>query len=82
MTPDQWRRAGELVQEALDQPLEARTAWAQQSCANDPEVHRELISLLDNDRKVAAGHRRAFGTDRHAVLRPLISDGARGSPAL
>ena len=53
MTPDQWRRVGELFHEALDRPPGERTAFAGQACTGDPEVQRELISLLDNDR--AAG---------------------------
>ncbi len=53
MTPEQWRRVGELFHEALDRTPGERASFAHQACAGDPEVQRELLSLLDNDR--AAG---------------------------
>jgi len=54
MTPDQWRKVGELFHEALDRPVGARTAWAE-SADGDPEIRHELLSLLENDRAVAGG---------------------------
>ena len=53
MTAEQWRRVGELFHEALDRAPGDRTLFAQQACAGDPEIERELRSLLENDR--AAG---------------------------
>src|SRR6185295_15313081 len=41
--------------EALDRPSEERTAWAGLACAADPEMHRELLSLLESDRAAAGG---------------------------
>ena len=54
MTPDQWRKVGELFHEALDRPVGERTAWAE-SADGDPEIRHELLSLLENDRAVAGG---------------------------
>src|ERR1041385_8070351 len=55
MTPEQWPRVGELFHEALDRPAGERTAWAGEACASDPEVHRELLSLLESDRAAVGG---------------------------
>jgi len=55
MTPEQWRRVGELFHEALDVPPDERTAWACAASSSDGEVHRELLSLLENDRAAAGG---------------------------
>lgn len=55
MTPEQWRRVGQLFHEALDVPVDARDGWAEVACAGDIEVRRELLSLLENDRAAASG---------------------------
>lgn len=55
MTPEQWRRVGELFHEALDVPPGERTAWARQACSADSAVHLELLSLLESDRAAANG---------------------------
>ncbi|HLK66924.1 MAG TPA: protein kinase [Bryobacteraceae bacterium] len=53
MNAEQWRRVGELFHEALDRPPGQRTRFAEEASAGDPEVQRELLSLLDNDRAAA-----------------------------
>ena len=55
MTPERWRRVGELFHETLDLPADARVSWACQAAADDSEVRRELLSLLENDRAAADG---------------------------
>src|SRR5215831_5321726 len=55
MNPEQWRRVGELFHEAFEVSPGERTAWARKSCTGDPELHRELVSLLENDRAIADG---------------------------
>ena len=55
MTPERWRRVGELFHQALEVASEARTAWADQTCAGDSELRRELASLLENDRAAGEG---------------------------
>jgi serine/threonine protein kinase len=36
-------------------PVEERFAWARTTCESEPEVYRELVSLLENDRDAARG---------------------------
>ena len=55
MTPEQWRRVGELFHEALEVPIADRTAWARNSSGGDVAVHRELLSLLESDRAAGGG---------------------------
>ena len=55
MTPEQWRRVGELFHEALAIPPEERAAWAERTCTTDADVHREVLSLLENDRAIIDG---------------------------
>jgi len=55
MTPEAWRRVGELFHEAVMIPAEDRTAWAAQACAGDDDLLRELSSLLESDRKAREG---------------------------
>src|SRR6185312_7410135 len=55
MTPEQWQRVGQLFHEALEMPPGERTTWAGSTCTDDPEVQRELLSLLENERAADLG---------------------------
>lgn len=55
MTPERWRKVGELFHDALDVTSDARTAWAREASADDSELREELLSLLENDRAAADG---------------------------
>ena len=55
MTPERWRRVGELFHEALEVAPEERDGWAHRICAGDTELRQELVSLLDNDRAAGGG---------------------------
>ena len=55
MTPESWRRVGELFHQAVAMPPGERTAWAAQACAGDEELRRELSSLLESDRRAREG---------------------------
>ena len=53
LTPEDWRRVGELFHQALELPAGERTAWAAGIGQSEPEIGHELLSLLESDR--AAG---------------------------
>lgn len=55
MTPERWRRLGELFHQALEVAPEERTAWADHACAGDAELRQELTSLLASDRAAGGG---------------------------
>lgn len=55
MTPERWKRVGELFHESFDVPAEQLTAWLDQVSAGDAELRGELLSLLEADRAAAAG---------------------------
>ena len=66
MTPEGWRRVGELFHQALEVAPEDRTAWVGRICAGDSELQRELASLLESDR--AAGEGFVQGRLKSAVV--------------
>lgn len=49
MTPEQWQRAYQLFCEAAAQSDEARREFLSRQCADDPELLREVESLLAGD---------------------------------
>jgi tetratricopeptide (TPR) repeat protein/tRNA A-37 threonylcarbamoyl transferase component Bud32 len=55
LTPEQWRKVGEVFHGALDTAAEERTAWLDRQCAGDDSVRREVLSLLENDRAASQG---------------------------
>jgi Tol biopolymer transport system component len=46
MTPERWRRISRIYHEALGQPTGARDEFLREASAGDPELERELRSLL------------------------------------
>lgn len=55
LPPQGWRLVGELFHRALDLPEDERIAFAERELQSDPVALQELKSLIDSDRKVAAG---------------------------
>src|SRR5579883_1372310 len=55
MTPEAWRRVGELFHEALGLPSGERTQWVTAACSDDGDLCREVLSLLESDRAAADG---------------------------
>src|SRR4029077_3982392 len=45
-TPERWRRISRVLDEALEQPVEARRARVERACASDPVLRDEVIALL------------------------------------
>ena len=48
MTPEQWQQVQQVFEEALDQDPAQRAAFLDKACVDDPDLHREVASLLDN----------------------------------
>jgi serine/threonine protein kinase len=59
MTPESWRRVGELFHQALEVSTADRGRWVASACNEDEELLREVNSLLRNDQDA-----RAFVQDR------------------
>jgi serine/threonine protein kinase len=59
MDAKRWRQVRTLVGHALDLPAEQRTEFLKQSCANDPELHKEVESLLQMEDTVGLFERGA-----------------------
>ncbi|HET8945746.1 MAG TPA: hypothetical protein VFQ07_02085, partial [Candidatus Polarisedimenticolia bacterium] len=45
-TPERWRRIATILDEALEQPAEARRAHVERACASDPVLRDEVLALL------------------------------------
>src|SRR5262245_43877423 len=59
MTPESWRRVGEIFHQAVEVPTSDRARWVASACNEDEELLREVNSLLRNDQDA-----RAFVQDR------------------
>ncbi len=53
-----WARVKDVFQAALEQDLQARTAFLDQACAEDPVLRREVESLLVSHAEVQTRSRR------------------------
>lgn len=66
MSADRWQRVQDLFAAAIEYDLSVRAQWLGDRCANDPDLHREVESLL-------ASHDRPGLVDR---LAPAIAPAA------
>jgi hypothetical protein len=48
MTPEQYRRAKAVFQEAVELPSQERAGFVERECGDDPDVSREVLSLLQH----------------------------------
>src|SRR5690349_14133852 len=48
MQAETWKRVEELFEAALREPPERRDQFLQEACPNDPELRREVLSLLNS----------------------------------
>lgn len=62
---DRWLRIGALFDQALELPADQRCGWLAEVCPGDPEVRREVESML-------SAHDRAEGILEHSVP-PVVS---------
>ena len=49
MTDTRWRRVREVLEQALERPSDERKEFLDQTCAEEPEVRREVDSLLAHE---------------------------------
>ena len=49
MTPERWRKVGEIFHAALEERPEQRKHWVESACAGDAELRAEVLSLLGSD---------------------------------
>src|SRR5437764_11864902 len=45
---DRWQTVESLFRDALEQPLNDLSSWLQRACGSDPELFREVSSLVIN----------------------------------
>ncbi|HEX2931523.1 MAG TPA: serine/threonine-protein kinase, partial [Candidatus Binatia bacterium] len=54
MTPESWRRVGEIFHQAVEVPTADRGRWVVSACNENEELLREVNSLLRNDQDARA----------------------------
>ncbi len=47
MTPERWQQINAVLDAVLEQPLDQRTASLDEYCRDDPDLRREVLSLLE-----------------------------------
>jgi tetratricopeptide (TPR) repeat protein/tRNA A-37 threonylcarbamoyl transferase component Bud32 len=55
MTPERWKKVGEIFHAALDQPPHKVKQWAEEACAGDAELRAEVLSLIGSDAVAGEG---------------------------
>jgi serine/threonine-protein kinase len=55
MTPERWQQIKAILEDALETPLQERSAFLDQACSDDLEMRKELDSLLKSDEQVRSG---------------------------
>jgi eukaryotic-like serine/threonine-protein kinase len=54
MDSDRWKQVDNLLHAALERPTAVRAEFLRQACAGDPELEREVRSLLASDQQVGS----------------------------
>jgi tetratricopeptide (TPR) repeat protein len=78
MTPERWKRAGELFHAALAEPAGRRRQWVENTCAGDPEMAAEVLSLLGSDAEAGPGY---FERRMEPAVASLLSAARDEAPA-
>ena len=47
MTPERWQRIEQLYHDALEHPMDERSAWLAEACSDDESLRREVEVLLE-----------------------------------
>jgi serine/threonine protein kinase len=55
MTPERWQQIKSILEDALETPLQERSAFLDQACSDDAEMRKELDSLLKSNEEVRSG---------------------------
>ena len=80
MTPERWARAAELFDRVVDQPPALRLSLLDESCAGDPDLRADVVTLLESDAAAGAfGDTPAFLFAKHAepVSAATLEPGSR-----
>ena len=78
MTPDRWRRAQEVFLAATEREPGSRAAFLEEACRGDPELRKEVESLLSSFEAAPSGFLESPAIEARAGA---LTDGASRSPA-
>ncbi|MGH9391745.1 MAG: serine/threonine-protein kinase, partial [Vicinamibacteria bacterium] len=79
MTPDRWRRVQEVFAAATEREPGSRAAYLEEACQDDPELRKEVESLLSSLWAASSGFLESPAIDGVQALSPTHRT---GSPAL
>lgn len=80
MTPDRWQRVQEVLAEATELDAASRSAFLDEACRGDPELRKEVESLLSSLETASAGFLESPAIDAVPGLSPAAPSLA--SPSL
>ena len=80
MTPDRWQRVQEVLAEAAELPAASRGAFLDEACRGDPELRKEVDSLLSSLQAASVGFLESPAIDAIPELSPATPGPA--SPSL
>jgi len=80
MTPDRWERVQEVFAAATEREPGSRAAFLEEACRGDPELRKEVESLLSSLGAASSGFLESPAIDAVPALSP--TDRKAGSPAL
>jgi serine/threonine protein kinase len=78
MTPEDWQRVRRIFHDALERPRDEQSAFLDETCAGDPQLRREVESLLASHEE-AGGFLESPALDA-ATGTAVLSAGARLGP--
>jgi serine/threonine protein kinase/Tol biopolymer transport system component len=77
MTPERWIRAQELYFAAAEREAGSRAAFLEEACRGDPELRKEVESLLSTSREAPSGFLESPAIDALPALSPTEKAGSR-----
>ncbi|MGH9317491.1 MAG: hypothetical protein ACRD1P_10335, partial [Thermoanaerobaculia bacterium] len=87
MTPDRWRRVQEVFATATEREPGSRVAYLEEACRDDPELRKEVESLLSSLGAASSGFLESPAIDAvpalsqtHRTESPALARGRRLGP--
>jgi serine/threonine protein kinase len=74
MTPERWRRVTSLFHAVRSQPIDAREAYLNEACRDDPSLVADVVAMLQADRATSVG------APASVAAAPVLVDGVSIGP--
>jgi Tfp pilus assembly protein PilF len=74
MSPERWQKINELFTAALERPHDERAAFLARACADDEELQRRVLAMLEADKKTELMLDRPAFAAAHALLPDSVAE--------